>query len=148
MKKKIFIVFITLSICFTGGGFYIVRSIDWVTEKLETIITLHQVEILRKTLLNQVNRVQEDLLLIDTPHAVDIDSFVGHVEQMNATMDGCFACHHVEPTHKLLEELRTEIQNYQRALSGVYTLRGNRERLVASAGGTPDCKVGLFERSG
>lgn len=129
MKKKIFIVLITLSVCFTAGGFYIVRSIDWVTERLENIITLHQVELLRKTLLNRVNKVQEDLLLIDTPHAVDIDSFVGHVEQMNETMNSCFSCHHVEPTHKLLEELRTEIENYQRALSSVYTLRANHERL-------------------
>jgi two-component system sensor histidine kinase AtoS len=130
MKKKIFIVFITLSVCFTAGGFYIVRSIDWVTVKLETVITLHQVELLRKTLLTRVNQVQEDLLLKDSPHAVEIDAFVRHGEQMKEAVDICFTCHHVESTHRVLEELQGEIENYETALSRVYTVRANRERLM------------------
>jgi len=131
MKKKIFIVFITLSLCFTAGGFYIVRSIDWVTEKLESIITIHQVELLRKTLLARINKVQEDLLLKDSPHAVEIDSFVRHAEQMKESIDICFSCHHTETTWSQLEELQGEILNYQTALSRVYTIRANRERLLS-----------------
>jgi two-component system sensor histidine kinase AtoS len=130
MKKKIFIVLIALTASFSGGGYYITRSIDGVVVRLEKLISLHQVELLRKTLLTRVNKVQEDLLLKDSPHAVETDLFVGHAEQMEESIDGCFSCHHIETTQKQLEELRKEIDDYQLALSRVYTVRANRERLI------------------
>ena len=130
MKKKIFIVLSALIVCFIGGGFYVTQSIDGVVVRLEKLIALHQVELLRKTLLTRINKVQEDLLLKDSPHAVEIDSFVGHAEQMRESIDGCFSCHHIETTEKELEELQSEIDRYQTALSRVYTVRANRERLI------------------
>jgi two-component system sensor histidine kinase AtoS len=128
MRRKIFIGFIVLSICFTVGGLYITRSIDRVIAKLETIITLHQVEILRKSLLTDVKVVQQDLLLKDSPHATEVDSFVKHGEQMEEEVESCFDCHHVESTRKRLEALRTAITIYQGALSRVYTVRASAER--------------------
>jgi len=130
MKKKIFIVLSALIACFIGGGFYVTQSIDGVVVKLEKLIALHQVELLRKTLLTKINKVQEDLLLKDSPHAVEIDSFIDHAEQMGEAIDGCFSCHHIETTQKQLEELQSEIDGYQIALSRVYTIRANRERLL------------------
>jgi two-component system sensor histidine kinase AtoS len=130
MKKKIFIVLIALTVCFIGGGFYVTRSMDGVVKRLEKLIALHQVELLRKTLLTKVTKVQEDLLLKDSPHAVEIDSFVSHAEQMQGSIEGCFDCHHDEPTESQLKELHVEIHDYQKALSRVYTMRANRQRLL------------------
>ena len=129
MKKKIFTGFIVLSICFTMGGVYITRSIDRVILKLETIITLHQVEILRKTLLTDVKAAQQDLLLKGSPHATAVDAFLQHGEEMGRQVEACFDCHHDAPTEDRLEELRTEILVYQTALSRIYTIRANRERI-------------------
>jgi two-component system sensor histidine kinase AtoS len=130
MKKKIFIAFIILSICLTTAGLYITRSIDRVILKLESIITLHQVEILRKTLLTDVKAVQQDLLLKDSPHATEVDTFVQHGEIMAREVTACFDCHHDPSTKRQLEQLQTEVIVYQRALSRVYTVRANRQRVA------------------
>ena len=129
MKKKVVIGFIVLTTIFTAGGIYISVSIDQVISKLETIITLHQVEILRKTLLTDVKAVQQDFLLSDSPHAEDIDAIVGHGEQMAEAVEGCFDCHHSDASHRQLESLRRGIYHYQTALSRVYTTRANVERM-------------------
>jgi len=129
MKKKIFIGFIILATCFTAGGLYIVVSIEQVISRLETIITLHQVEILRKNLLTHVKAVQQDLLLKDSPHATEIDIFVEHGEKMGAEIDGCFACHHDDPAYSKLVGLRKQVEIYQTSLSRVYTTRANVDRL-------------------
>ena len=129
MKKKILIGFIVLATCLIAGGLYITVSIDRVISKLETIITLHQVEILRKNLLTDVKAVQQDLLLKDSPHATADDSIVLHGEQMAEEVANCFACHHEDPARSQLEGLRNEIGIYQQALSRVYTTRANAERM-------------------
>jgi two-component system sensor histidine kinase AtoS len=129
VKKKIFVGFVVLAAFFIAGGGYIAVSIDRVISKLETIITLHQVEILRKNLLTDVKAVQQDLLLEDSPHAAVTDFIVLHGEQMGEEIENCFSCHHEEPTLGQLMDLREEIQVYQQALSRVYTTRANVERV-------------------
>ncbi|MDH3519163.1 MAG: PAS domain S-box protein [Myxococcales bacterium] len=129
MKKKIFIGFVILTACFVGGGIYIARSIDQVISKLEAVITLHQVEILRKSFLTDVKAVQQDLLLKDSPHEAEDDSVIRRGEKMAEEVAGCFACHHAEPALHQLKSLQGEIDLYQKALSRVYTTRANAERL-------------------
>jgi two-component system sensor histidine kinase AtoS len=48
---------------------------------------------------------------------------------MGREVEACFDCHHNTPTEKRLEELRAEILVYQKALSRVYTIRANLQRL-------------------
>ncbi len=131
MKRKIFIGFVALTTCLIAGGLYITASIDDVIWKLETIITLHQVEILRKNLLTDVKAVQQDLLLKDSPHATTVDTFVQHGEKMFNEVEGCFDCHHSGPALGKLITLREEIRSYQESLSRVYTTRANAERVYA-----------------
>ncbi len=97
MKRKIFIGFIIIATFLIAGGLYITRSIDDVIWKLESVISLHQVDILRKTLLTDVKAVQQDLLLKDSPHATKVDTFVQHGEEMLDEVEGCFDCHHDDP---------------------------------------------------
>jgi len=129
MKRKIFIGFIILTTCLVAGGLYITRSIDDVIWKLENIITLHQVEILRKNLLTGVKAVQQDLLLKDSPHAPSVDTFVQHGERMFEQIEGCFDCHHGSAVESRLKVLRGDIRLYQKSLSRVYTTRANIERV-------------------
>ena len=129
MKRKFLIGFIILTTCFTVGGLYITRSITDVIEKLETIITLHQVKILRANLLTDVKAVQQDLLLTDSPHAPTVDTFVRHGEHMFEQVEGCFDCHHDDPPESQLEELLADIHTYQGSLSRVYTVRANIDRV-------------------
>src|SRR5210317_46932 len=96
MKQKVYFALFLLIVCFLAGGFYILKTIDGVTDNLETIITLNKVEFLRETLLNKIVVVQADLLLKDTPHARQVDTFVLHVEEMLQAAGHCSNCHHEE----------------------------------------------------
>ncbi len=134
MKKKIFLLFLTFSLCFILGGLYITRSIDQVILRLEDIVTLHQVEIFRKTLLADVKIIQQDLLLFGSPHATRVDTFVQHAENMEDSVERCFECHHDSATTRRLEQLRHDVLAFQNGLGRVYTIRGNARRLEDEKG--------------
>jgi len=129
MKKKVFIALLVLIFCFSGGGIYIARSIEEVITNLENVITLHQVEFLRKDLQNKIKVVQTDLLLKDSPHALHIDPFIAHVEEMEKAAHVCNNCHHSEEVMKGLKQFQGQIDSYLKMLSRVYTIRANKERL-------------------
>jgi len=129
MRKKIYIGLCICSLIFIMGGFYITGSIGNVIASLRNVIILHQVEILREDLLNKIKVVQSDLLLKDSPHERDLNIFVEHVDNMEAAINGCFDCHHVEATQELLVNLRLDILAYEKTLSRIYTMRANLERI-------------------
>lgn len=129
MKKKIFISLFIVSLCFILGGFYIHKSIEGVNSKLEEIITLQHVEMLREKMLNTITVVQSDLLLKDSPYTRKLDVFVWHVEKMDQATAACFDCHHTEKTKEKLNFLVAEVEDYKQKLSRVYTIRANQERL-------------------
>jgi signal transduction histidine kinase len=129
MKKKIYFGLFLLILCFLAGGLYIGRSIDEVTGKLETIITLHKVEFMRENLLNKIVVVQADLLLKDTPHARKVDTFIAHAEEMHQAAMNCFNCHHEEQVKMRNVQFNKTIDVYLKKLSRIYTLRANEARL-------------------
>ncbi|MEW6519925.1 MAG: ATP-binding protein [Thermodesulfobacteriota bacterium] len=130
MKKKVFIALLILVFCFSGGGFYIVRSIEEVITHLENVITLHQVEFLRKDLWNKIKVVQTDLLLKDSPHALRTDPFIVHVEEMEKAARICQNCHHSEEVLQSLNHFQRQMDGYVKMLSRVYTVRANQARLA------------------
>jgi signal transduction histidine kinase len=129
MKKKVYFALFCLILCFLAGGFYISKSIDEVTNKLETIITLNKVEFLRETLLNRIVVVQADLLLKDTPHARQVDIFVQHVEDMHQAANTCLECHHAEKIKRRIDQFESMIEQYLQQLSRVYTMQADDVRL-------------------
>ncbi|MCB2183880.1 MAG: HAMP domain-containing protein [Desulfobulbaceae bacterium] len=134
MKKKVYLALFILVFCFTGGGLYITRSTEDVVSKLEIITTLHQVEFFRKDLQSKIKTVQTDLLLKDSPHALDIDEFTVHVEDMEKAADLCFTCHHSPEVLQSLTSMQNGMKRYIKSLSRVYTTRANRERLEQEKG--------------
>lgn len=133
MKLKAFIGLVILSICFILGGLYITEGMNLVVGKLQDIILLQQMHFQRKALADQIKEVQTDLLLKDSPHAVNFDTFVLHGEEVAATLNGCFTCHHpADPLAGKLGNLRLILESYQGKLSRVYTIRANVERLTVA----------------
>ncbi len=130
MKKKIIITLTLVCLFYVVGGLYIIRTIERSTTTLNNLITLHQVEILREQLLIQIKRVQSDLNLHDTRYARGIDTTVNHVRNMEQVISECFNCHHTEDVAKSLNEFKDETYTYKIALSRVYTVRANAERLI------------------
>lgn len=130
MKKKILASLIILTFFLIGGGIYITQSNNKVISELENIISLHRVEHLRKNLLNQVEIVQADLLLKDSPHARIVDIFVQHIEEMESAANICSTCHFEGKVKERINHFQGEVDKYIKKLSRVYTVRANEKRLI------------------
>ncbi len=131
MKRKIIIAFSVCSLIFILSGLFIITTIEKSTAKLDILIRLHRVEILREQLLIRIKRAQSDLNLWNTRHARSMDAVVTDVRTMDSALDACFNCHHGESVMRRLTNLRNQNEQYKNALSRVFTLRANRSRMRA-----------------
>ena len=131
MKRKIIIALSVFSLLFLLGGIYIAVTIDQATKDVDSLLRLHQIEILREHLLIALKRAQSDLYLKNTRHAQSIDTVVSHVQTMNTALRGCFGCHHSESVVRRLNDLKNQVEQYKSALGRVFTMRANKSRLEA-----------------
>ncbi len=129
MKKKILTGLAIISLLFILSGIYTITSIERTTEKLDHLIQLHQIEILREHLLLEIKRAQMDLYLKDTRYARSIDTMVTHVRSMDNVVNSCFECHHSGPVEERLRALQSRIEGFKNSLSRAFTLRANKARL-------------------
>jgi signal transduction histidine kinase len=130
MKKKLLIVLLILSITSVLISGYVIITIDKATRNLHTLVQLHQVAVLREKMVDQIRIVQHDLHLKQTRSARDLATLVSHVEIMSNTIDSCFDCHHSREVTARLRELHDSGEVYKQALSRVYTIRANAQRLM------------------
>lgn len=130
MKKKIAITLCIVSLIFLASGIYIISTIESATSELNHLIMLHQVEILREHLLLQINKVQSDLILVDTRHAKNTDAIVTNVRNMEQMTATCFDCHHAPTVIVRLRGLLKDIATYKTALSRSLTMRANHIRMA------------------
>jgi len=128
MKKKVFIGLLAVIVCFTVGGLYLTNTFQRTIGMLQNIIVLQQMEFQKKNLLNRLETVQTDLLLKDSPHAVDITLFMQHVREMEQELNRCTDCHHAPSMTERINRLREETETYLKGLSRAYTLKADQER--------------------
>lgn len=128
MKKKVFIGLLMVIICFTAGGVYLTSTFQRTIGMLQNIIVLQQMEFQKKNLLNRIEVIQADLLLKDSPHAVDITLFMQHVREMELELNRCTDCHHAPSMTERIQMLREETETYLQGLSRAYTLKADQER--------------------
>ncbi len=131
MKLKIIIGLTVTALVFLFAGLYILFIIDSTTAKLDNLIMLHQVEILREHYLIQIRRVQTDLTVGETKFARDFDTVISHVSSMERVVNTCFDCHHVPAVEERLRDLRDHTRRYESGLSRVLTYRASNERVAA-----------------
>jgi len=131
MKKRILVGLGILSLLFLLIGAYIIVTVDRATSRLDHLVKLHQVEILREHLLLQIKRVQSDLAWSGTRYATGVDTIVSHGVQMGKEIDRCFQCHHSPEVTESLVDLKSQSEQYEDFLSHVLTLDANRVRREA-----------------
>ena len=129
MKTKVIIGLIVLSLCFVLGGVYITRAMNQVVNGLQAMMLLQTMDFQRKNLVAQVKELQTDLLLKDTPHATDFDTFLQHGEAVNASIEACHLCHQEQSLAIQMEDLRLHVDSYLKRMSNVYTLRADMARM-------------------
>ena len=131
MKRKIIIGLCIISFAFLVSGAYIVYAIETSTKRLDDLIQLHQVEILREHFLIQIKNVQTDLILKDTAFSPHFDTVVKNVMNMGMFVDTCYDCHHNTEIISKLDSLKAKTGEYAKALSRVSTIRANSPRMTA-----------------
>ena len=129
MKRKILIGLGIITVVFFCGSGYIIYAIDSSTSRLDNMIMLHQVEILREHYLIQIKRVQADLLLKDTRYPRSFDIFVKDILSMGKIIHTCYDCHHNRKITNRINVLNQRTDDYKNALSRVLTIRANTARL-------------------
>lgn len=135
MKKKIAISLLLFSLIFLASGVYIITTIERASGKMDNLIRLHQIEILRERLLLEIKRAQADLYLTNTRYERSLDSIVTHMRSMSAMVDTCFGCHHEPAVNDQLTSLRGKVADFKTAISRVFTLRANKARIQAERDG-------------
>jgi two-component system sensor histidine kinase AtoS len=140
MKKHVLLGLALMLCCFIAGGLYITTSIRGVTQKLEQVISFHQVEFLRKSLIHHIQAAQSNLLLQGSPHSIGFEPTVTLIEAMENSAEVCLSCHHSEETSQRLNRLIENVNSYMKLLSRSLTLRANNlhmenDRMAAFAEG-------------
>jgi PAS domain S-box-containing protein len=140
MKKLIITVTVIFCLITTLVGTYVIISMEDATSKLNYVISLHQIEILREHLLLYLKKVQSDLSLKNTRHERSIDTIVQNVRYLDNMMGRCMACHqspqmlkgdNAGSRHYVLSRLyglQNNINEYKESLSRYLTIRAGRDR--------------------
>jgi len=132
MRKQVLLGLALMLCCFIAGGVYITLSIKDVTRKLEQVISFHEVEFLRKSLVHHIQAVQSDLLLQGSPHFRGFEASVAIIEAMEDSAHICLSCHHSQETSARLGKLEERVGNYMNLLSQTLTIRANPQHLENS----------------
>ncbi len=148
MKKRIIIGLAAYALIFLSVCLYIIVTIEQGVARVDRIIELHQVEILREHFLIQVKQVQVDLALRNTRHAGQFDTVVRNFINMKKVSEVCFDCHHNPETLARLRELRDTTLRYQEHLSRVVTIRGSPDRVAAEEDAAFRAGLELTEKVG
>ena len=140
MKKLIITAVIIFCLINTVVGVYVIVSMEHATSKLNYVISLHQIELLREHLLIYLKKVQSDLSLKNTSHERSVDTIVQNVRYLDNMMSRCMACHqspemltgkNSASKHYVLSRLyglQSDINEYKESLSRFLTIRAGRKR--------------------
>ncbi|HEX9137666.1 MAG TPA: HAMP domain-containing protein, partial [Nitrospirota bacterium] len=130
MKKKIILGLTASSVLVLFVGFYIVYTIHIGTSRLNDLIRLHQVEILREHFLIQIKRVQSDLTLKHTPYSRKLDVVLRDVQGIDQVIDACLGCHHSPTVQAGIDDLHESTDLYKEAVSRVLTIDAGAARVT------------------
>jgi hypothetical protein len=126
MKKKLFIVSGLVCLIFLAGGIYIITTIETSTSKLDNLIRLHQVEILREHLLIQIKNVQSDLYLMGSRYEQSPQTVMANVNQLSRVGVTCFDCHHRAGVVQRLKDMNGDIEFYKGSVAKILAMAGDR----------------------
>jgi len=112
MKKKIITGLFLFTLIFSLVTVFIITKIETTTSRLDNLVKLHQVEILREHLLIHISRIQSELKA-EGGNKKTIIATLGNMEKV---ANACFSCHHNEDVEKQLVDLSGHIQQYKQSV--------------------------------
>ena len=130
MKKRILLGFGLLLLIFLAGSIIAVLFITKTTDRMDRLVLLHQVEILREDLIIRVQQVQSHIYRSRIRESGDIDLIIAQVQEMDRTMDSCVGCHHSPELTQGLVSMRDVANDYKGAISRLITASANPSRIA------------------
>ena len=130
MKKRILLGFGLLLLIFLAGSFIAVLYITKTSDRMDRLVLLHQVEILREDLIIRIQQVQAHIYRGRIRDSGDIDVLISQVQEMDRTMDSCVGCHHSPELAQGLVSMRDMANDYKMAISHLITASANPSRIV------------------
>ncbi len=130
MKKRIFLGFGLLLLIFLAGSIIAVLYITRTTDRMDRLVLLHQVEILREDLIIRIQQVQSHIYRSRIRDSGDIDVLISQVQEMDRTMDSCVGCHHSPELTQGLVSMRDVANDYKAAISRLVTASANSSRIA------------------
>ncbi len=131
MKKRILTGFGSLLFIFLIGSLVAVVYITKTTQRMDRLILLHQVEILREDLIIHIQQVQSNVSRNKTRSGGDVDVLVAHVQEMDKVMNSCVGCHHTPELTQGLLGMRDMANDYKTAISRLVTASANPTKIAA-----------------
>jgi len=129
MKKKIIILILSLFLLFLSGISIALYIVLQTTSNLDSLITLHKVEIIRQELVINVQTVQANIYTTGTQFGRELDVIVDNVLDLHSSAMKCSSCHHDPEVARNIVELQELTVQYKEALSYFITSTADRTRV-------------------
>lgn len=129
MRSRIIYAFLTLFLVFTAGAAITMGYLYNTTNNLQSVISLHRVEIIRQDLVINAQTVQSHLYAYGTAYGQELDVIIDNVIALDESAHSCLGCHHTQEITQRLEEVTSLVEQYQEAMSYLMTSSANEERI-------------------
>jgi len=122
--------FVLLLSIFLIGSVIAVLYVTKATTRMDKLILLHQVEILREDLIIHIQTVQSQISRSKVRTGGEVDVLIAHVQEMDRVMDSCVGCHHTPELTQGLIAMRDMADDYKTAISRLVTTSSNPRHIA------------------
>lgn len=129
MRKRLIFSLLIVFLLFTAGFTAVLITTESIVQDLQSVITLHKIEIIRQNFVINVQTVQSNLYATGTPFGKELDTIVENVMALDDSVEGCLGCHHEREMTERLRNVHDIAQQYKEAISHLVTSTANIERI-------------------
>jgi signal transduction histidine kinase/HAMP domain-containing protein len=129
MRKRLIYSLSLLFLLFSLGAGITMLYTYRITQDLESVITLHRIEIIRQSFVINIQTVQSNLYATGTIFGKELDTIVDNVSAMDASVKNCLSCHHEQEMTDRLVKVNEMVEQYKEAISYLVTSTANEQRI-------------------
>jgi diguanylate cyclase (GGDEF)-like protein/PAS domain S-box-containing protein len=112
MKRKIITSLLALLMFFAFGAVVSIQLISHSTTELDYILKLHQIEQMRRSLISDLQTVQNNLYSVNN-FISNANSISANLVNLNEDAQQCTSCHHAPELEKRIKNLQTMVSDYE-----------------------------------
>ena len=129
MRKRLIYSLSLLFLLFSlGAGITMIYTYR-ITKDLESVITLHRIEIIRQNFVINIQTVQSNLYATGTVFGKELDTIVDNVSAMDESVKKCLSCHHDREMTDRLVKVNEMVEQYKESISYLVTSTANEQRI-------------------